>query len=54
MKIKSAILVLTLFPLIFSGCELIGDIFKTGVWVGVIIVIAIVAVIAFIIKLFSK
>lgn len=39
---------------LFSGCEFIGDVFKTGIWVGVIIVIAIIAVIAFIVKLFSK
>ena len=49
-----AIYSLLLFPLMFTGCEFIGDIFKTGVWVGVIIVIAIVAVIAFVVKLFSK
>ena len=41
-------------PLFLNGCEAIGDIFKAGVWVGIIIVIAIVAVIAFIVKLFSK
>ena len=38
----------------FSGCEVIGDIFKTGMWVGVIIVIAIIAVIAFIARMFKK
>lgn len=54
MKNKIAVLVLALFPFILSGCEFIGDIFKTGVWVGVIIVIAVVAVIAFIAKMFTK
>lgn len=30
--------------LILSGCEIIGDIFKTGVGVGVIIVVLIIAI----------
>ena len=29
--------------LILSGCEIVGDIFKTGVGVGVIIVVLIIA-----------
>lgn len=41
------------FILLFPGCEAIGDIFKAGVWVGVIIVIAILAVVGFIIKMFK-
>jgi len=27
-----------------AGCELVGDIFQAGVWVGVILVIAIIGV----------
>ncbi len=27
---------------LLSGCELAGDIFKAGVWVGVLIVVAII------------
>jgi hypothetical protein len=46
--------ILVILPLTATGCEAIGDIFKAGIWVGIIIVIAVVAVIAFIIKLFSK
>lgn len=38
----------------FYGCEVIGDIFKAGVWVGVIIIIIIIALIAFIARLFRK
>jgi hypothetical protein len=30
---------------LLSSCELIGDIFKAGVWVGVIIVVAVIALI---------
>ncbi len=40
--------------LFFPGCEFIGDVFKTGIWVGVIIVVAVIAVTAFIAKSFSK
>jgi hypothetical protein len=32
-----------------SGCEVIGGIFKAGVWVGVLIVAAIVGLIIFLI-----
>jgi hypothetical protein len=45
-----------LFPLIFlvmlfvSGCAVVGGIFKAGVWVGVLIVVAILAVIIFIVS----
>lgn len=31
------------FTLMFSGCEIIGGIFKAGVWVGVLGVFAVVA-----------
>lgn len=56
MNIKRRISFTMLFiiPLLMSGCEFIGDVFKTGVWAGIIIVIAIAAVIAFIVKSFSK
>lgn len=38
---------------ILPGCEFIGDVFKAGIWVGIIIIIAVIAVIAFIIKMFK-
>lgn len=34
-----------------SGCEAIGDIFKAGVWVGILIVLGVVGLIIF---LFSR
>ncbi|HEX2787510.1 MAG TPA: phosphatidate cytidylyltransferase [Ignavibacteria bacterium] len=46
--------ILFLSALCYPGCELIGDIFKAGIWVGIIIVIAIVAVIALIIRMFKN
>ncbi|HUK41095.1 MAG TPA: hypothetical protein VLX11_08625 [Candidatus Acidoferrales bacterium] len=30
-------------PLAFAGCQIAGDIFKAGVWVGAILVIAVIA-----------
>jgi di/tricarboxylate transporter len=36
---------------ILSGCEAIGDIFKAGVWVGILIVAVVIGLIVF---LFSK
>jgi len=33
-----------------SSCELVGDIFKAGVWVGVLIVVAIVGLIIYLIS----
>jgi len=38
---------------VLPGCEFIGDVFKAGIWVGIIIIIAILAVIAFIVKMFK-
>jgi hypothetical protein len=40
--------------LTLPGCEFLGDVFKTGVWFGIIIVVGIIAVISFVVKLFSK
>jgi hypothetical protein len=36
-----------------SGCELAGDIFKAGVWVGVLVVVAIVGLIIYLISRLS-
>jgi di/tricarboxylate transporter len=40
--------------LFFPGCEFIGDVFKAGIWVGIVIIIAIIAVILFIVKMFKN
>ncbi len=38
-----------------SGCELIGGIFKAGVWTGTILVVLIVAIVIWVVsKLFSR
>lgn len=48
---------LTLLSIIifsFSSCQAIGDIFKAGVWSGLILVAVVIAVIIFIISRFRK
>ena len=37
-----------------SSCELIGDIFKAGVWTGLLLVAAIIAIVIWIISRFMK
>lgn len=45
-----------IYPVLFfamaslSGCELVGDIFKAGVWVGVLVVVGIIALIIFLVS----
>ena len=34
---------------LFSSCAVVGDIFKAGVWVGVLIVVGIIALIIFLV-----
>ncbi|WP_423147352.1 phosphatidate cytidylyltransferase [Rubrolithibacter danxiaensis] len=36
--------------MLLSSCEVIGDIFKAGVWVGVIIVVVVIALIIWLIR----
>jgi len=42
-------IVVLLSTLALSGCEAIGDIFQAGVWVGVIIVVLVLAGIGFVV-----
>ena len=37
-----------------AGCELIGDIFKAGVWTGVIIVVAVLVGVGFLVTRLFK
>ena len=47
-------IVTLLLTLGFSSCQVIGDIFKAGVWSGVILVVVIVGLVIFLIaKLFG-
>lgn len=40
--------------MMLSSCELIGDIFQAGMWVGVIIVVGIIALLFWIISKFRR
>jgi len=52
-KLQTAILSASL--LLLSGCELIGDIFKAGVWTGILLVAVVVGLILFVLaRLFGK
>ncbi|HSZ33154.1 MAG TPA: hypothetical protein VK772_07575 [Puia sp.] len=50
MKKPVPFLIPVLFIFLLSGCQAIGEIFKAGVWVGVFIVVAIIALIALLIS----
>lgn len=39
---------------LLAGCQIIGGIFKAGVWVGVLMVVVVIAVIVFIIRAISN
>lgn len=38
-----------LISMTLTGCELIGDIFKAGVWVGILLVVVIIALVLWLI-----
>jgi TRAP-type C4-dicarboxylate transport system permease large subunit len=56
MKYKLQNLIPLYLLLIFSlnSCEVIGTIFKAGVWVGIIIIVIIIVIIAWIVRKASK
>jgi len=35
--------------IVLSGCEIVGDIFKAGVWVGVLLVLGVIGIIIWVI-----
>lgn len=45
---------LAAFLITFSGCTLIGDIFKAGVWSGILLVVVIIGLIIFVIAKMGK
>jgi hypothetical protein len=54
-KLMALLPAILMASFLLSGCQAIGDIFKAGMWTGVIVVILIVAIVIFIIsKLFSR
>ncbi|HYD20101.1 MAG TPA: phosphatidate cytidylyltransferase [Flavipsychrobacter sp.] len=47
---KTTIFVLMAMLVTLSSCELIGDIFKAGVWAGVLMVVGVIALVFFLIS----
>jgi hypothetical protein len=41
--------ILALFTVALTGCEVIGDIFKAGVWVGVLLVLLVIGIIVWLV-----
>lgn len=50
---KTTIIPLTLLLSLLSSCELIGGIFKAGVWTGILMVVVVVGLIIFILARIS-
>jgi len=44
------LLLAALLPTALSGCEIIGDIFKAGVWVGVLLVLGFIGIIVWLVS----
>lgn len=45
MKAYLNYLIVLLLSFTLASCEVVGDIFKTGMWTGVILVVAVIAVV---------
>jgi hypothetical protein len=51
MKHSSYLFILLLLSAVaLTGCEMIGDIFQAGVWVGVILVILVIGIVVWVLK----
>ncbi len=48
---KPSWLVLVIFSAVaLNGCEVVGDIFKAGVWVGVLLVVGVIGLIIWLVS----
>lgn len=46
----SNIVILTFFLFTMTSCEIIGGIFKAGVWVGILLVVAVIVIVFWLFK----
>jgi hypothetical protein len=53
MKNSLYVLLFVLISVSLTSCELVGDIFKAGVWVGILAVAAVIVLIIFLISKLS-
>ena len=52
---KYSLLPLLAFLITLSSCQVIGDIFRAGVWAGVILVVVVIGLVIFILsKIFGR
>jgi hypothetical protein len=49
MKHSWYLLLLLLSTMALAGCEVIGDIFQAGVWVGVVLVLLVIGIIVWLV-----
>lgn len=54
MKNKLALFLISLFTISLQSCQVVGGIFKAGVWVGVVAVVGVIGLIVFLIGKGSK
>jgi hypothetical protein len=45
---------LLFFAVALTGCELIGDIFKAGVWVGVLLVLGVIGIVIWLVSRMNR
>ncbi len=45
---------IALLTTMLAGCQVIADIFKAGVWVGVIVVVVVIGLLALVANMFKK
>jgi len=53
MKNSLYVLLFAMISISLTSCELVGDIFKAGVWVGILVVVGIIALVVFLISKLS-
>lgn len=49
MKDSLYLFVFLIFSTALTGCEAIGDIFKAGVWVGVLLVVLVIGIVVWLV-----
>ncbi len=54
--IKNSLIALLLITVstTFAGCEALGDVFKAGMWIGVIVVVAIIVLVLWLLRKMRK
>ncbi len=53
MKNSLYVLLFVMISMSLTSCELVGDIFKAGVWVGILAVVAVIVLVVFLISKLS-